>query len=214
MHSRRSASELPRAPSGVTSRGFGRSTSSGSSSRRLRSDLLSVACHALINTVPSCTLSLWRSTAAAIFSCSLCASAQSACASVGPSTPSSMCFCSNGASWRASTRRCVTQCILCPTNSATPATVMPSLVNASTTRASSIAVTVRRGALARSSASIASCRDDIGSTTTGTDDAPPSRQRARRLKPSTTSRHPSSMRTARIGRSASSRPSTGGGGAP
>jgi len=70
-----------------------------------------------------------------------------------------------------------------------------------TTRASSIGVSVRGGRLESSSAALASALLRGRSTTTGTDSAPAARQRARRLKPSSTSYPPapSSAGTTRSG---------------
>lgn len=68
-----------------------------------------------------------------------------------------------------------------------------------TTFASSRAVTVRAGALACNRRRLRSAREAGRSTTTGTVVEPCSRQRSRRLKPSTTSKEPSSWGTTRSG---------------
>jgi hypothetical protein len=69
------------------------------------------------------------------------------------------------------------------------------------TRASSMGVVVRGGAFERSNRSFRSGMDRALSTTAGTTVRPSSRQRAKRLKPSTISKKPPSSATTRIGRS-------------
>ncbi len=71
------------------------------------------------------------------------------------------------------------------------------------TRASSIGVVVRGGAFERSNRSFCSGLDRELSTTAGTTVRPSSRQNAKRLKPSTISKKPTSSATTRIGRSRS-----------
>lgn len=72
-----------------------------------------------------------------------------------------------------------------------------------TTLASSSAVTVRGGALAKSSSRLCSTVEPGRSMTTGTAVAPCSRQRSRRLKPSRTSKPPPAAGATRSGNSAS-----------
>ncbi len=202
MRASRSASDAPSGPSGETLRRGGRTRSSGSSSKRLRSLPQSVARHALISASPSCTLNRWRSTDATTLSCASWGSAHSACAKVGPSVPVSTRRCAAADRCEANASRAATHCCLRPVTSAMPAIVRPSCRSASTTRASSIAVSVRGGAFADSSATFALVGSEQLSITTGTEVAPAARQCSSRLKPSiTSSRSPS--RTTRIGSSAS-----------
>jgi hypothetical protein len=70
-----------------------------------------------------------------------------------------------------------------------------------TTRASSMALSVRGGALAQRRRSFASTDVSAASITTGTSVVPSAFQRSRRLKPSTTSSFLSTLRTTRSGSS-------------
>lgn len=109
-----------------------------------------------------------------------------------------------GDSREPSARRDSTQPLLWPSSRPMPEAVSPSsLASEQTTRASSRAVTVRGGALASSSRRFCSAAETGRSTTTGTRVAPCSRQRSRRLKPSRTSKPPSSQGATRSGSSAS-----------
>lgn len=93
---------------------------------------------------------------------------------------------------------------LCPSSRAmAPGVILSSSLSERTTFASSSAVTVRGGALASSSSRLCSAAEAGRSTTTGTEVAPRSRQRERRLKPSRTSKPPSESATTRRGSSAS-----------
>lgn len=84
---------------------------------------------------------------------------------------------------------------------ATPANPRPSSsTRERITRASSIGVVVRGGAFERNNRSFCSGLDRALSTTAGTSVRPSSRQRAKRLKPSTISKKPPSSATTRIGR--------------
>jgi len=86
-------------------------------------------------------------------------------------------------------RRDLTQPGLWPKSRAMPLGVSPSSsASEQATFASSSAVTVRGGALAKSSSRLCSAAEAGRSTTTGTAVAPCSRQRERRLKPSRTSK--------------------------
>jgi len=81
----------------------------------------------------------------------------------------------------------------------------------STTRASSMAVVRRGGALARSSSSFWSIAEPACSTTMGTSLRPAAIQWARRLKPSRTSKQPSGCAATRSGISARTGAPCGGG---
>lgn len=88
----------------------------------------------------------------------------------------------------AKSSRLCTQGVRRPNSAAMVAGPSPSSRRSdATTRASSMAVTVLGGALARSSARLASGALRACSTTAGTTSEPAAFQRARRLKPSTTS---------------------------
>lgn len=155
----------------------------------------------------------WRVTAASTASWSAGGNAHSACASVGPMARVVSAVAAVGERPVASDRRCATQVGLCWSARAAPATVSPSSVRSdATTRASSSGVRVRGGALAARRRHLSSTRLPGRSTTTGTSVRPASRQHASRLKPSRTSKCPSSVGATRSGSSA--RSSTVGGGVP
>jgi hypothetical protein len=104
----------------------------------------------------------------------------------------------------ASARRRATQGLRRLRRRATPANPSPSSsTRERMTRASSMGVVVRGGAFERSNRSFRSGMDRALSTTAGTTVRPSSRQRAKRLKPSTISKKPPSSATTRIGRSCS-----------
>lgn len=101
-------------------------------------------------------------------------------------------------------RRDSTQAGLWPRSRAMPLGVsLSSWASEPTTLASSSAVRVRGGALAKSSSRLFSMAEAGRSTTTGTAVAPCPRQRSRRLKPSRTSKPPSGAGATRSGSSAS-----------
>lgn len=111
-------------------------------------------------------------------------------------------------SWAAGARRSarawrrVTQAVRRPSRRAASVRVRPSSwTSESMTRASSIAVRVRGGALVRSSNALLSAEERASSTTTGTWVSPAAAQRASRLRPSTTSHEPSACGTTRSGKS-------------
>lgn len=172
-----------------------RSTPKGSRRRALRSpssEARQVATRACVSRV----LRPWLSMAAWSRVWSSRENAQRACAVVTPILPSSRAAAARSARWRASVRRVSTQASFLPRSLATCFTLIPSSSRSeATTRASSMALAVRRGSLAARRRALASW-GETSSTTTGT--SARSAHSARRLKPSRTSRRPS-MRTARIG---------------
>jgi hypothetical protein len=120
--------------------------------------------------------------------CSLGANATSAVASEGPMAPWASWSAASGPSPVASARRRSTQSRLRPNRWATVrGERSSSCTSEQTTRASSIAVNVRGGALAQRSRRLCSVAAPAGSITTGTSACPCSRQRLRRLNPSKTS---------------------------
>lgn len=109
-----------------------------------------------------------------------------------------------GESREARARRRETQGLRRLRRRATPANPRPSSsTRERITRASSIGVVVRGGAFERNNISFCSGLDRALSTTAGTSVRPSSRQRAKRLKPSTISKKLPSSATTRIGRSCS-----------
>ncbi len=203
--SSRSSIRVPSAPSGEALRLAGRTVSSGAESNRRRSRSSSAMRYALTRASDSRPFSPCWSTDAHSASCSSGCRAHSACARDTPTSPLSTRLATAGDSLSAITSRMPTQPGFFPH---TPAIVFgPSLSSwrkDQTTRASSMGVSVRRGLLARSSATFCSTADSGRSTTTGTGSTPWLCQRSRRLNPSTTSKEPSSARVARTGSSASS----------
>jgi len=145
-----------------------------------------------------------RSAQSRSLSCSWGFSSHRARASVGPMPRRASLCCTAGDKREPIARRASTQPALCPNSRAMPLAVSPSCsTSEQTTFASSSAVTVRGGALAKSSRRLCSAAEAGRSTTTGTLVAPCSRQRSRRLKPSRTSKPPSSVGATRSGSSAS-----------
>ena len=121
--------------------------------------------------------------------------------------PSSSLLWATGASLVARACRRATQLLRRPSSLATALAVMPSSwMRESMTRASSMALTVRGGALACSRSRFVSTGSRGCSTTTGTWLAPCAFQRSRRLRPSMTSKEPSAWGTTRRG--SSDRPSS------
>lgn len=136
-------------------------------------------------------------------SCASASRPESACASVTPRAPSSTRCWSGGANRSASTRRRSTHAGLLPSTEAIVFGPAPSTHRmAATTRASSIAVTVRRGALARSSISIRSSGAPERSMIAVIVLSPYALARRTRLNPSITSKVPSTTGETRIGISA------------
>ncbi len=135
-------------------------------------------------------------------SCALSLRAHRTYASVGPSAPWSTFRSTRGESRVAKARRRATQGLRRLRRRAMAAKPRPSSsTRERITRASSIGVVVRGGAFERSNRSLHSGLDRALSTTAGTTLRPWSRQRAKRLKPSTISKKPPSSGTTRIGRS-------------
>lgn len=133
-------------------------------------------------------------------SCASASRPESAWASVTPNAPSSTRRWIAGASRSASRRRRTTHSGFLPSTEAIVFGPAPSShLMAATTRASSIAVTVRRGALARSSMSIRSMLEQDLSTTAVTVSSPCARARRTRLNPSITSKAPWPVGVTRIG---------------
>jgi len=185
-------------------RGSGRRRPSGSRSSRRRS-----ASSALRKTSMSREASLaerpWRSAQSSSLSWSLWPSSHRARARVGPMARLASLRSAAGDRRVPRARRASTHPGLCPRRRATALGVSPSSSTSErTTLPSSRAVTVRGGALACSRSRLCSAGQAGRSTTTGTVVEPCSRQRLRRLKPSTTSKEPSSVGTTRSGISASS----------
>ena len=165
----------------------GRNRPSGSRSSSRRS-FSSARCQACTRASASRCLSWWWLMAPSTQSCSSCASRVSSWPSVGPMMPRPSSSCARGDNRRPSARRRSTHGRWCP--SSRPMAVGPSCSSSrseQTTRASSSAVVVRRGALATSSRRLHCALDRAPSTTTGTVRWPCSRQRASRLRPSSTS---------------------------
>lgn len=136
--------------------------------------------------------------------CSSGASAQSACASETPRCPRSTRRCSGGQSRSANNKRPPTQRGLLPSNAATTFVPAPFVFrSAATIRASSMALSVRGGALAASTLDSVTAGELRSSMTTGTVCTPLARACCRRLKPSTTSKKPSPVGVTRSGISAS-----------
>ena len=207
IRSIRSSSAAPVALSGDALRFAGRTTSSGCSSRCRRSHSLSAWRQAETSARPSIPVSRWRSMQAAMASCWPSGTAHIACASEGPTVPRSTRACSAGDRLRARRSRRSTQPRLRWQVSAMAATLRPSSVRIDcSTLASSIADTLRGGALLASSICFASAGEHRPSITTGTATAPAARQRRSRLKPSMTSSRPASSRTTRSGISHSAGP--------
>lgn len=97
------------------------------------------------------------------------------------------------------TRR-ATQRGLRPSRAPTARSLIPSSsIREQTTRASSEAVSVRRGVLASSNSRLSSAAEPARSSTTGTSWCPCSSQLASRLKPSMTSQRPSWLGATRMG---------------
>jgi len=135
--------------------------------------------------------------------CSARGNAASVCAVVAESRPASTCAATAGASRRPSVRRRSTQPR--PRSSSLAICVgvsWSSSASERTTRASSIGLSVRRGALASSSRALPTT-PGASSTTTGTWVWPSRLQRAKRLNPSSTSQVPASVAATRNGNGAS-----------
>jgi hypothetical protein len=129
----------------------------------------------------------WRVMASPNFTCSARGNAARACAMVAESRPSSTCAASGAASRRPSIKRRSTQPRPRPSSLAICVGVRwSSSASERTMRASSIGLSVRRGALASSSRALRTT-PGASSTTTGTCVCPSPVQLARRLKPSSTS---------------------------
>ncbi len=147
----------------------------------------------------------WRSMAPSRASWSLRGKAHRAWARVGPISPrASLPSAVEDSRVPMSTRR-ATHCGLRSSWRAIRAGLKPSwLISEQTTRASSSAVRVRSGQLARSSRRLCSAVEHGDSITTGMSRWPCSRHPCRRLKPSRTSYRPSSVGTTRMGSAATS----------
>lgn len=175
-------------PRGETaaSRGVGTALC-GSRSRASRVAVSLVTRQAARNASASRVRRPWRVMVSASFGCSARGNAASAWAMVAESRPSSTYPAREAASRRPSIRRRSTQPRPRPSSLAICTGVRwSSSASERTTRASSIGLTVRRGALASSSRALRTT-PDASSTTTGTCVCPSPVQRARRLKPSSTS---------------------------
>jgi len=135
-----------------------------------------------------------------VASCSFSDKAHRAWASVGPMVPLASLSSATGDSRVPMSTRRATHLSLRLSRRAMALGLRPSsFINEQTTLASSSAVRVRGGELARSSKRLCSTVEFGGSMTTGMWQCPCSRQRARRLKPSMTSYAPSSVGTMRMG---------------
>jgi len=184
-------------------RGSGRRRPSGSRSSRRRSGSSALA-KSSTSRIASAARRPWRSAQSRSLSWSLWPSSHRAHASVGPMARWASLRSAAGDRREPSARRDSTQPGLWPSSRAMPLGVSPSSsARERTTLASSRAVVVRGGALASSRSRLCSAGSAGRSTTTGTLVEPCSRQRSRRLKPSRTSKQPSSVGATRSGSSAS-----------